>query len=267
MTRADRPGAKHDTCAILVGPEGIGKSTFWRELAGRDDWFFDGLDLAANVKEQIESLSGHVIVEVAEMEGVKRADTPKLNSFITRTQDKARMAYGHARIDVPRTCLLVGTTNERDLLPVAKNQAGRRWLPIDVEGKGDTKAESVGVVRSVMSLQRDQAWAQAVHLVRFEKRHSGMPGDLEDLAAEVVKSHRKTNAFVEARIDRFLSHTPDAFTFNDVLLAVDEMNPNRWQNDVKQELESRGFKSKRVKENGSRVTRWYAQQNTLELTR
>ena len=75
--RADHPGEKHDEMVILVGPQGLGKSTVWAWLLPKEhraQWFSDGLRFLAEPKAQVESLQGRVIVEASEMSGSTRAD-------------------------------------------------------------------------------------------------------------------------------------------------------------------------------------------------
>ena len=43
IRRVFRPGSKFEVMLCLVGGQGAGKSTFFRLLAGRDEWFSDDL--------------------------------------------------------------------------------------------------------------------------------------------------------------------------------------------------------------------------------
>ena len=67
VRRAFHPGWKADIMIVLFGPQGHGKSTFWKELLPDSTWFSDDLDLAAPSKERIEQISGKVFVESAEL--------------------------------------------------------------------------------------------------------------------------------------------------------------------------------------------------------
>jgi hypothetical protein len=44
--------------------------------------------------------------------GLQRTEIEKVKSFVSRTEDSARPAYGRFRIDQRRGCVFVGTTNE-----------------------------------------------------------------------------------------------------------------------------------------------------------
>ena len=67
VLRTDRPGEKHDEMVVLVGPQGIGKSTAWAWLLPpepqRSLWFSDGLSFHDDQKAKAEALQGMVLVE------------------------------------------------------------------------------------------------------------------------------------------------------------------------------------------------------------
>ena len=97
-TRAFFPGAKLDEMPVLVGGQGIGKSTALKLALPDDkpDWFADGLHLAASAKDRAEALQGRVIVEASEMAGSTTSELESLKAFISRTDDGSqRLAYRH----------------------------------------------------------------------------------------------------------------------------------------------------------------------------
>ncbi|MEC3861895.1 VapE domain-containing protein [Mesobacterium sp. TK19101] len=63
-------------------------------------------------KRVIEALSGKWIVEAGELKGNRKAGTDHLKGFLSRTHDKARMSYDRREREVPRQCVIVGTTND-----------------------------------------------------------------------------------------------------------------------------------------------------------
>ena len=66
VSRAFQPGCKFEIMLCLVGGQGAGKSTFFRLLAVRDEWFSD--DLRKLDDDNVyRKLQGHWIIEMSEM--------------------------------------------------------------------------------------------------------------------------------------------------------------------------------------------------------
>lgn len=159
VARARRPGCKVDTALILVGEQGINKSSFWRELFGRD-WFTDELS-DANERDELMKLHQFWGLEIPEIEHMyKRKDISSIKKFMSSSVDAFRAPYAREVKEHPRACVLVGTSNETELL---NDPTGNRrfWIipviddiPIDIEQ----------LVR-----ERDLIWAAANAL--YEKGH------------------------------------------------------------------------------------------------
>ena len=132
VTRSYEPGTKLDEMPVLIGPQGIGKSTALRLTLPPDmpELFADGLHLAGNPKERTEALQGRVIVECAEMAGSTRAELESLKAFLSRVDDgSVRLAYRHNPETMLRRCIIVGTTNAPEPLPNDPS-GNRRFVPV-----------------------------------------------------------------------------------------------------------------------------------------
>jgi predicted P-loop ATPase len=148
VRRVRSPGCKFDYMVVLEGSQGVGKSSLLKILAGEEN-FSDGEILGLDKREQQEGVQGVWIYEVAELEGLSRADATRVKLFISKTVDMARPAFGRARVDRPRRCIFVGTTNEEEYL--RDTTGNRRYWPVKVG-----KIDLAGVARD-----RDQLWAEA----------------------------------------------------------------------------------------------------------
>ena len=175
--RTFRPGTKLDEMPVLIGPQGCGKSTALRALLPpeRDEWFSDGLRLAADDKVRAEALQARVIVEAAEMAGSTRAERESLKAFLSRTDDGAvRLAYRRDPETMRRRCVMAGTTNDSHCLP-ADPSGNRRFVALNVRSGLDGAAG----VRAYLDDARGQLWAEALH-----RYHAGetvyLPADLID---------------------------------------------------------------------------------------
>jgi hypothetical protein len=154
VRRARQPGCKFDHITVLEGPEGTMKSTSIVVLAGVEN-FSDQTILTERDKEQQELVRGVWIFEIADLAGMKRSEVEKVKAFASRTHDRARPAYGRRRIDAPRRCILIGTTNEDEYL---QSQTGnRRFWPVETGSTGPIDVEA-------LRHDRDQLWAEAAEV-------------------------------------------------------------------------------------------------------
>ena len=112
------PGCKLDEILVLVGEQGIGKSTLLRQILPEAAYFSDGLNFNGSARERVESMLGYVIVEASEMAGISRARIDSLKAFISRAEDGSiRLVYRKNKDFLPRRCIIVGTSNEQMVLP------------------------------------------------------------------------------------------------------------------------------------------------------
>lgn len=113
VARPFEPGCKVDTALILQGAQGIGKSSFFREIAR--DWFSD-TEMALD-KDAMMQLRGAWLYEWAELENVtRRHEESRVKAFLTSREDKYRPPFGRAPVTVKRSGVIVGTTNREDFL-------------------------------------------------------------------------------------------------------------------------------------------------------
>lgn len=157
VARIYEPGIKFDSMLVISGPQGMGKSTFFA-LLGKE-WFSDSLSIAdMRDKTASEKLQGYWILEIAEMNGIKKVDVETVKSFISRTDDKFRQAYGTVVESHPRTNIIVGSSNSDSgfLRDITGN---RRFWPVNVTGEGKHHPWELESV--------DQVWAEAI--VRYRE--------------------------------------------------------------------------------------------------
>jgi hypothetical protein len=158
VRRVRQPGVKHDAMLVLEGPQYGGKSSLFRALAVREEWFSDNftLRLADDEKKLIEQTVGCLILEIPELKGLKHSQVETIKAFLSRQVDKSRLSYGRFPATVPRQFIIGGTINPEDDAPYLKDKTGnRRFWPVTVAPKLD-----------LASFERDvdQLWAEAIHL-------------------------------------------------------------------------------------------------------
>ncbi|MCC8013661.1 MAG: virulence-associated E family protein [Eubacterium sp.] len=184
VARTYHPGTKFDSALILIGKQGIGKSTFFSKLAGK--WFSDSLTLTdMKDKSGAEKLQGFLILELGEMAGIKKVDIETIKSFLSRTDDIYRPSYGRVAESHPRQCVIVGSTNAESgfLRDITGN---RRFWPVNV-GENSAK-KSWQITDDDVS----QIWAEAVHLYKQgEKLY--LEGDDAKAAVDMQRQAMETD--------------------------------------------------------------------------
>lgn len=149
---------KMDTMLVLIGAQGQKKSTLIRRLAVASEWFLDDFSLSEiRDKTAAEKIQGKWITEVAEMNGMNKAEVDTLKNFISRAKDTYRASFGHHALDRRRQGIFIGTTNARDGF-LRDTTGNRRYYPILTNKKyeGD-------IFKDITDEYLNQFWAEALH--------------------------------------------------------------------------------------------------------
>lgn len=211
VARAMRPGCKVDTVLVLVGGQGIGKSTFIRKLG--NPWVIDSA-LDIHNKDSFQVARSAWIVEFAELEALRRArDANAIKSFLSSPIDSYRPSYGRLTVDVPRTFIVVGTTNSEEFL--TDETGARRFWPLTVNA----------IDIKLLEFQRDQLWAEAVDAYRKEKPW-WLNQEEEKQLATAHKEHRVRDAWEPTVLSWAEGNAP--FTTADVLGQCIEKPTGQW---------------------------------------
>lgn len=152
-SRMVRPGTKADATVVLVGAQGIGKSTL-AQIIGAERYGEASL-VDVGSRDWCANLRGKVLVEISEMSGHSRAELELVKAVLSRQVDEYRPAYARVARSVPRGCVFMASTNEPDFL--LDTSGNRRWLPVDCGG-----AFALDVARA----NRAQLFAEAYAGVR-----------------------------------------------------------------------------------------------------
>ena len=214
VTRTFEPGVKLDEMPVLIGRGGIGKSTALRYILPQDmpSLFSDSLNLAGTPQERAESMQGRAIVEASELAGATRADNASLKTFLSRTDDgNVRLAYRHNPELMLRRAIIVGTSDVLSPLPNDRNL--RRWAPIYLTGGDPTK------LRQYLDENRDQLWAEALHLYRSGKE-ARLPESLVKEQAKATATARSRDVIVEDAVEGWTNTHLAGFTMQELAEGI-----------------------------------------------
>ena len=132
LERIYHPGCKFELVLCLVGGQGDGKSTFFKFLALKEEWFTDDLKRLDD-ENVVRRLQGHWIVEMAEMIATGSAKCIEENkAFLSRQKDIYKVPYDKFPKDVARQCVFGGTSNKTNFLPFDRT-GNRRFVPFETD--------------------------------------------------------------------------------------------------------------------------------------
>lgn len=150
-----------DGALVLQGPQGCGKTLFFRKMAsGGRDWFVEGVSLDFANKDTIIKGTSAWIAELGELDSTLKREQSALKAFITAESDDIRAPYARASVCRLRRTSFCGTVNPEDFL---RDETGSRrfWVvpveKVDVEKLLHLNAETIHQIW----LQAYVEWAQA----------------------------------------------------------------------------------------------------------
>lgn len=189
IDRDFRLGNKWDYVPVLQGPQGLRKSAIASTLAGGDQFFGIISDDISDERSVMEKVEGRAVIELDELSSGRKSEQEAFKSFITRKVDEARPAYGRACKTLPRSYIMIATTNPDKY---GMDETGnRRFWPIPLKG-----------------VDRGDGYFQ----IDLEGLRAAMPSlmaEAFDLYEAFYESHFGTREFVE---------------FGDLPLYIDEMS-------------------------------------------
>ncbi len=226
IARAMRPGCQADYMLVLEGNQGARKSSALRELFS-DAWFTDAR-ISLN-DEGLKKLRGKWCVEIAELESFRGKAATEIKAFITSRVDHYRDSYGRRPQDYPRTCVMAGTTNEREYL--VDRTGNRRFWPITC---GDINIHAI-------KRDRDQLWAEAY--ARFESgeqwwldnetgaREEQRKRELREPWYEIIAAWLE-NPTIPDQNGRVRLNKNDGFSMAEVMLGALNLRSSEMQRDA-----------------------------------
>lgn len=179
VARIYRPGIKFDHVLTILGDEGTGKSSMIDTLA--NGWYTDSV-MKYSGKEGMESIQGSWLVELAELAGLRYSEDEEVKHFVSKREDKFRVAYGKRLDYFPRTCIFIGTSNKDDILKGINGN--RRWWIVNTFGRKGALTWKEYLTPDTVA----QIWAEAKELFA-QGETLYLDSELEGVARDIQDAH------------------------------------------------------------------------------
>jgi len=245
IARAFRPGCQADTTLVLVGPQGVGKSTGLRMLAG-DEYFSDTpLDFSKDAFLQIQRTW---IYEIAELDSFRGRAHSAIKAFLSASSDTYRAPYAIKPKTHLRHCCFSASTNETAILSDATGS--RRFWPVHV----------TQVDRPWIKENRRQLWSEALRA--FESGEIWWLTRTEEFALqEAQQKYRVTDAWEELIVKWLELQKKSIFSMEEVMHTCLDLFPHQMdttrQMRVAETLRRLGFEKVRKRNSlGRKVSLW-----------
>lgn len=180
--RVLQPGVKADMVPILVGLQGIGKSSAIAAMVPSVEHFVE-VSLGEKDDNLARMMRGKLLGEIAELRGLQTRELEAVKAFITRTHEQWVPKFKEFAQMFPRRLVFIGSTNQNEFL--ADETGNRRWLPVT----------AVRADRAAIERDRLQLWAEA--RLKFEA-NGVMWNEAQALAGEAHAEHTVSDTWAES---------------------------------------------------------------------
>ena len=212
VARIEEPGAKADMVPVLVGEQGVGKSTALGIIAGTPKHLGE-INLTDRPSRLFRKCIAKTTVVWEEMRGIRgRCDADEVKARISSPTIEIDDKSGFGMHEYQRRFLIFGTSNRTDFLRDVTGH--RRYLPFTVQHLASRK----------LLADIDQLWAEARHI--YDQRHkAGLCPiafeDAERLAPSVHQHYEQATRWGDCEtLKSWLVSAPSHFKLVEALEAV-----------------------------------------------
>ena len=157
-------GCKNDTVLIFSGNQGVGKTTFWKTIAGRCTYtgrpYHKEGKVDINNKDSLFNFLQAWIYEWGELSGMNYKSKEDFKLLTSQQENTLRRAYARWEEDILRKGVIVGSCNP-DQTPLVDEENRRIWLMTCRTDRGDFSYSIEDLKKEIAGI-----WAEAVHLYK-----------------------------------------------------------------------------------------------------
>jgi hypothetical protein len=197
----DRPyGA--DGVLTLAGPQGIGKTTFFRKVAVLPEFFRAGQSISSRDKDNERRVVTTWIAELGEIGCTFKSDMDKVKQFITNERDEYRLSYARYDTSAPRRTNMGATVNGDEYL--IDNTGNRRFWTVPLTDIDLDLLDSIDFTQVWLEVYENYVKGQDIQKFRLDKDERAMLDNLnkgceksmdgEDEVREVIRRAKDAGA-------------------------------------------------------------------------
>jgi len=254
IARVYQPGCQLETMPVLESREqGIGKTTLLRILGA--DWYSNNT-ASMGEKDFLQALRGAWLVEIAELDNIRRTTLERVKATIARPIDEYFARYGRTLLRIPRQSVFCGTTNSNTWNN--DDTGARRFWPIACDASKDTRAARMKAIAK----NREQLFAEALHTYKMGASWYQVP---EEQAIEEQEARHVEDPWTND-VTAFLHNLTRSVTLREVMQSLGLKTENMRSNDayrVAHILGCLGWVKKRIRVHGELTWQYVKKSNTF----
>jgi hypothetical protein len=224
---------KAEHCIVLQGRQGLGKTSFFRNMVPMPVWFKDGATLKPENKDIVIQCASKWIVELGELDNTMKNEQASLKSYLSLNFDELRPPYARKADKFARTTSYCASVNK---LAFLKDDSGsRRWWVIPVVGVDYEKVKTLdlsliwGYVYDLWANKHEEHWPTPAQQRTLEVENKAFEFD-DDVAEllgtlildETAEVKKYNTLLVLATVRHYLKRIDDkaAVTSNGLKVAL-----------------------------------------------
>ena len=200
-----------DGLLVLKGSQGIGKTSFARKMALKDEFFGESLTLDIRDKDTVLRAVSCWIGELGEIESTFKSDINAIKGFITLSTDKIRVPYGREADDIPRRTSFVGTCNSNEYL--IDETGNRRYWTVSINEHIDLESlEKFNVLQLYLQIDEKAknniqgfrlTWEESQQLAERNRQHEKLIKSEQEVKDILYQAERDNLVFDEMTVTEF----------------------------------------------------------------